>query len=395
VDDHVTDGSDHDWVLTYSWAESPQVAPTIDAWLAAHMPRVIAATEALGHRVGPYVSLVDRSDPAAGFSSIAGEPRLSTGYYPLRNRPSILVENHSYKPVRARVLANRDFLLSLLREIAREPESLVDAVRRADERTVALGRPDAPPSEITLSYGRADPDTIRFPVHEWYSEPSVVFGTPLVHYRRGEVREIDVSWFHRMVPERTVARPRGYLVPPGWPVIEQRLRDHGLVVRRLARERTLEVETMRISRSGEAPGRTYQGLTRVRVDVRRDMESRRFPAGTLWIPADQPDFELAAQLLEPDAPDSLVAWGLLSLVLERKEYIAPRELELRAREMLEDPALAAEWERALEDESLSSDRTARYVWWYRRTPHWDESVGLVPAMRLLSAPRFRTAPWSE
>jgi len=28
VDDHVTDGSDHDWVLTHSWVESPQIAST-------------------------------------------------------------------------------------------------------------------------------------------------------------------------------------------------------------------------------------------------------------------------------------------------------------------------------------------------------------------------------
>jgi hypothetical protein len=97
VDNHVTDGCDHDWVLTYSWAEAPQVPQPIDSWLASHMPRVLEATEALGHRVGPYVSLVDRSDPAAGFDSVVGAPRLATGYYPLRSRPSILVENHSYK----------------------------------------------------------------------------------------------------------------------------------------------------------------------------------------------------------------------------------------------------------------------------------------------------------
>jgi hypothetical protein len=395
VDNHVTDGCDHDWVLTYAWAKAPQAAPSIDAWLASHMPRVLASTEALGHRVGPYPSLVDRSDPAAGIDSVVGAPRLATGYYPLRNRPSILVENHSYKPYRDRVLANRDFLLSLFREIAREPRALVDAIREADERTVAMGRPDAEPSQIVLRYRRADPDTIRFPVYDWFSEPSVVSGNPLVRYRRGEVREIEVPWFHRVAPELTVARSRGYLVMPGWPAIERRLRDHGLDVRRLDEAKEIEVETMRIARSGDPARSSYQGLTRVEVTVERRLEVRRFPAGTLWIPADQADFELAAHLLEPDAPDSLVSWGLLSLVMERKEYISAGVLENLARDMLEDPEVAAEWEHALKDESFAGDRRARYIWWYSRTKHWDETFGLMPAMRLLSKPDFPTSAWPD
>jgi hypothetical protein len=384
VDNHVTDGSDHDWVLTYAWAEAPQAPPTVDAWLAQHMPRVIRDTEVAGHRVGPYVSLIDRTDPAGGFDSVVGEPRYATGYYPLRNRPSILVENHSYKPYRDRVLANRDFMRALLKEIAREPESLVAAVANAEKRTVALGRGNAPPSQVTLRYRRDAPDTIRFPVYAWYTEPSEALGTPILRYRRGVVRETEVPWIHRLVPELTVARPRGYLVLPGWPVIERRLRDHDLRMHRLEQPEQREVETMRIKRSGKGRNSgTYQGLSRVEVVVDRKVERMQLPAGTWWIPADQPDFEVAVQLLEPEAPDSLVSWGLLSIVMERKEYIAAPVLEDLAREMLADPDVAAEWNAALEDESFASSRNARYLWWYRRTKHWDDSVGLMPVLRQL------------
>ena len=73
--------------------------------MASHMPKVIAATERAGHRVGPYVSLLDRDDPTKGFTSNVGEPRYATGYYPLRNRVSVLVENHAHKPYADRVRA--------------------------------------------------------------------------------------------------------------------------------------------------------------------------------------------------------------------------------------------------------------------------------------------------
>ncbi len=49
-------------------------------------------------------------------------PRLSTGYFPLINRPSILIEMHAHKPFRDRVLANRDFMDALILETGRAGE---------------------------------------------------------------------------------------------------------------------------------------------------------------------------------------------------------------------------------------------------------------------------------
>ncbi|HYG65623.1 MAG TPA: hypothetical protein VEL74_23775, partial [Thermoanaerobaculia bacterium] len=125
----------------------------------------------------------------------------------------------------------------------------------------------------------------------------------------------------------------------------------------------------------------------------RASERRAIPAGALWIPADQPDFEVAVQLLEPEAPDSLLAWGLLSTVFERKEYIEPRVLEGLAEEMLKDPKTAAAWQEALRDETFAKDGQARYMWWYRRTPYWDETLGLLPVYRVMKAPALGTRGW--
>lgn len=383
VDDHVTDGVDHDWVLTWAWAEAPQVAPSIDAWLAAHLPRAIAATEAAGHRTGPYVDLVDRDDPGKGFTSRVAEPRYATGYFPLRNRPSILVETHSYKPYRDRVLANRDFLAALVAEVNRDPASLAAAVGAAEARTAALGRAGAPPSDVVLTWADApEPDRIRLPVYAWSLVSSEVSGGSILTYRTGEVRESDVDWIHLAVAAEVVPRPRGYLLRAGWPEIEARLLGHGLAVRRLARAIELEAETIRVANPRYA-AKPYQGLTAVTADVERRAERVALPAGSLWVPADQPDFELAVQLLEPEAPDSLFAWGLLSTVLERKEYIAPQVLEGLARELLAQPAVAAEWRRALADEAFAADPEARRLWWYRRTPYWDERLGLLPYARVM------------
>jgi hypothetical protein len=140
-------------------------------------------------------------------------------------------------------------------------------------------------------------------------------------------------------------------------------------------------------------GAPYQGAVVVEeFSVTRQIERRTVGAGAVWVPADQPDFELAVQLLEPEAPDSMLRWGLLSSVFERKEYVAGDTLEGLARDLLGDETVRSDWARALEDEDFANDARARYVWWYRRTPYWDEQVGLLPVFRVMSAPGFETGP---
>jgi len=397
VDNHVTDGADHGWVLTWSWLEAPQAPAAIDRWLARHMPPVLEATEAAGHPLGPYVSLTDRQDPSQGFSSRVANPWYATGYYPLRNRPSLLVEMHAPKPYGERVRANQEFLVQLWRGMKTAGRDLVAAVRDAESWTERRGRPGAPPSDLVLTWDDAPAaETLAFPVYPWRLEPSVVSGDKVLLYRQpeGAPKPIEVDWVHEAVPAVTVPRPRGYLVLPGWLQIEARLAGHGLRVERLTEPAEVAVETVRVSEP-EFATTPYQGRMRVTAQVTRTATTREFRAGTLWIPADQPDFEVAAQLLEPEAPSSLFAWGYLSSVLERKEYIEPRKLEALARDLLDDPEVAAEWQRALEDPELAGDPRARYLWWFRRTPYWDETVGRLPVFRVTTLPeRWSTVPWS-
>ncbi len=394
VDVHVTDGIDLDWVLTWSVAETPQLAAPVSAWVSSHLPRVLAATEAAGHRCGPYVDLLDRSDPSLGFSSWVGGPRFSTGYWPLRNRASILLEMHSYKPYRQRVLAVRDFLDALLREVGASGAALRGAVAAAERATVDAGRPGAPPSRVVLEWRASEQsETIELPVYAWHTEPSLVTGGELIRYDRGTVAPVTVPWRHRAEPAATASRPRGYLVLPGWPQIEDRLAAHGLRVEMLTEAAALPVESLWVDDPAFA-ARPYQGLTRVQAAAVARRETRTLPAGTLWIPADQPDFEVAVQLLEPEAEDSLLRWGLLSTVFERKEYIGAFVLEDFAAAALADPDVARQWQEALGDEAFASDPRARYLWWYHRTPSWEvQEQGLLPVLRVPGAMPAPTAPW--
>jgi hypothetical protein len=385
VDNHVTNGSDHAWVLTWLVAEAPQLAAPVDAWVGAHLPTVMGEIIAAGHPSGPYVNHVSRSDPTAGMIWDVAQPRYSSGYFPLRNRVSILIEMHAHKPFRDRVLANRAFIDELIEEMGRSGKGLVHAVALAEAATVAMGRADAEPSEVVARWGVAEKgETITWPAYDWTIVDSEVMGGKRVQYHPGAIREVELEWRHLPVAELTLARPRGYLVLAGWPQIEELVAGHGLLAFGLREDIEIEVETTRLANPKLADS-SYQGVLMIEdFEVSRQKERRPVPAGSLWIPADQPSFEVAVQLFEPEAPDSIVRWGVVSSLFERKIYIGPDLLERLVGELMSDEAIRKEWEAALEDPEFAKDPGARYLWWYRRTPYWDETVGLLPVMRVMA-----------
>jgi hypothetical protein len=180
----------------------------------------------------------------------------------------------------------------------------------------------------------------------------------------------------------TAPRPAAYLVPAGWPRIEEKLAAHGIRFSKLTQPRTLPVGTYR-AREAKLDSAPYQGRVRVSAKIVKATETRTVPAGSLYVSLDTPLAPVVMHLLEPEGPDSLFSWGEFSTALEMKEYIDTRVLDpLAAKLLKEDPKLAAEWKAKLADPQFAADSRARYRFFYSRTPYWDESVGLLPVFRL-------------
>jgi hypothetical protein len=93
-------------------------------------------------------------------------------------------------------------------------------------------------------------------------------------------------------------------------------------------------------------------------------------------------------MLEPQAPDSLLAWGMFNNAFERKEYMEEYVAEDVAREqMAADPALAADFKRRVEsDPAFAKSAHARLEFFARRHASWDERFNLYPVLRTNVAP---------
>ncbi len=331
-----------------------------------------------------YPSFVVQDDPTSGFEDSVPPPRFSHGYYLLRNRIAMLVETHSWKEYPVRVRITRNTVVSVLDHVARDGAAWLAAAKQADVAAAELGGQQEPLTYVAAPTAR----TVDFRGYAYTRMTSDVSGALMTRYDETTPQIWKVPLKDDIRPGVVVDAPKaGYLVPAAdaaW--VAAVLKTHGVDYRLLGKAWSGDVEAFRASKSSFGAGsvETHQRLT---VEGRWQHEARGVATGSLFVPIAQAKSRLVMALLEPLAPDSLLAWGRFNNAFERKEYMEDYVAESVAREMLRDPAVKAEFEKRLrEDKAFAGDPTARLEFFYRRHPSWDERYQLYPVLRVDVAP---------
>ena len=407
VDDHVTDGADFVYDVTYNLDTGPDVFPALAAWqrdvLAPYLEESVTKS---GHAIAPFVALRDDSDPSKGLALGPSPPRYATGYVILQNRPGLLVEMHMLKDYKTRVTGNYEMLRALLEVVNRDAVALVKMNRDADAATVAAGRSHDPRAEFPLRL-EADSATqsFHYRTYRYRRELSEVSGAFRIEYTR-EPLEIDVPRPISLRVAKAVSPPAAYIVPAPWTPVIDVLAAHGLATRKTSRDWSGEVETYRCEGVNwqEAPFEGRQILFTPAESAgkpggspgacRPVRERLSFPAGSVVVPLDQRAAKAAVHFLEPEGPDSAMAWGFFNAIFEQKEYGEAYVLEKVAREMMaKDPRLRSEFEsKVAADPEFAANPAARLGFFYRRSPWWDPRIGLYPVGRLASLEGVPLAP---
>ncbi|HLT43834.1 MAG TPA: peptidase M14, partial [Luteimonas sp.] len=392
VDLHATDGAQFEHDISIQVEPLHGGDEALRAAGLALRDRTIADLTAQGSLPLPfYPSFEDYQDPASGFEDGVSPPRFSTGYFLLRNRLAMLVETHSWKEYPVRVRITRNTIVSVLEQVARHGREWMALARAADARDLS-GQP------VALDY-RATEDSriIDFRGYAYTRTPSDVSGAPMTRYDETTPQIWKVPLRDVVVPDTVVDAPRGgYLVPAAFAgIVAATLDRHGIEYRRIAcatpcgmqSPRTMDVQVFRATGATLA-AQSVEGHQRLAVEGAWTAEPREVVGGALFVPIAQPRARLAMALLEPQAPDSLLQWGLFNNAFEHKEYMEAYVAEAVAREMLAaDPALKARFERRLaEDQAFASNPSARLEFFHRLHPSWDERLDLYPVMRVDRVP---------
>lgn len=393
IDCHVTDGADFRYNVTYQFEQHENLHPAIRRWsVDAFEGKIIPSAEGSENLFSPYMVFRDNRDPSKGIDSFIATPRFATGYVPVtRNRPALLIETHMLKEHRSRVRGTYDILRASLEEVNRDPSGLLNAVRKADEDTLSSSGVAGSSERLALSVRLTDVATPKL-LKGWRYDTklSEISGALSVAWDTAQPSDTTVPFYTKASTAAAVSTPLFYIIPPQWKDVIEVIEAHGLKTERLAEEATLEVESYRF-RDVKFAAAPFEGRMMVEFKSEPVKERRAYPAGSVLVTLKQVDARVAVHLLEPDAPDSLVAWGFFHPIFEQKEYGESYKLEKLAREMLaKDEDLRREFERRVaEDARFASSASERLRFFYERSPYWDVRLNLYPVGRLNVPPAVR------
>lgn len=385
-DNHTTDGSDHQYVVMLGIPMAPTLTPPLAKWSRDLYTHLEATLPKDGFLTSPYFDMADRKDPMKGISVGDFSPRFTSGYFPARNRPSILVETHVLKPYKQRVEATYWTMVRAIDKVIEDAPALKAMNRAADdaERNAKEG------DKVVLT-AETLPDTrpYTFKGYPYTGYQSDITGGEISRWDTSKPQDFQTTIRDGFGPGLTLSLPAAYALPPEWAEVYDLIWLHGPKPRVLTEPFEVEAEVYRFSevRFGTA---SFEGRLQPQFKATLVKEKRVLPAGTYIYPVNQVGSKLLAHLLEPEAPDSLMRWGFFNAVLESKEYAEDYAMEPLAREMLKDPKLKAEFEERLKDEAFAKNPRARLQFFYERSPYFDKVLNAYPVVRL-SAEQLKSA----
>lgn len=374
IDVHVTDGIDYQYDVTFGYNLAQGLSPSSYKWLENnYRPAIEAALVEEGHVPGPLVFAIDNTDITKGMSLWNASPRFSNGYGDARHLPTILIENHSLKPFKQRVLGTYVMLEATLKTIGEQTTKLKSAIQqdkyRYSPRVTLTWKQEQQKQGWDfkgIGYSMEQSAISGNEIVRWNGEPKLYPNLPVIGGTKADIK---------------VNRPTAYYVPPQWTEVIERLSVHGIRMTTISKPSTQKLQQYQFSepKFGSAD---YEGHQRVNATVSSHTIEATLPTGTVRIDTEQPLGDLAILLLEPQSPDSLFQWGFFNPIFTRTEYIENYAVEPLAAQMLkQDPKLQAAFDEALKDEAFAADAKARLRWFYQRSPYYDNEYQKYPVLR--------------
>ena len=402
MDIHVTDGADYQYDITFGGIGKQGYSNGIRDWLE-NKYKIITDKDltANGHIPGPLLNAFNNMDFSQGNIVTTGGPRYSDSYGDLRHLAAILVENHSLKPYKQRVLGTYVLLESTLQLLATEGK-LLQEITEKDKAVRVAKMPMAwkvPQLKNTVSFdtrlNRQDADTtvtatdslhlsaIASVIHK-----SSVSNADYVEWL-GKPVTMTIADYKSTEPYDFIKRPKGYWIPASCDEIITRLKLHGIKMNTITQPHVVTVEMYRITNHVFEDDnhilQPFEGHIQVTGTTTSETRKQLFPIGSVYISTDQPLGDLAIILLEPTSKDSYFSWGFFHSIFQRTEYIEAYVMEPMAKKMLEEsPVLQKEFEeKKAADKTFANDQNAILTWFYSKTKFYDERYLLYPVGRVL------------
>lgn len=313
IDCHTTNGSAHRYVLTYDAPLNPSGHPApIDFVRNQLLPEVTKRVkDSTGYDMWFYGNF---NKDHTIWETYSAQPRFGGPYQGLRNQMSILSEAYSYAPYKDRVIATREFIREILRFVAEHKQGVIEINARARRETIENGR-DLQPSDVVGIRHRIAAFNELVIVKGYENIEGGEGGAAIVdpHKQHGLPKDYQCVHLGRFEPTLSVSRPMGYIIPPGFDPIIEKLQQHGVQVEPFEGEASVDVYTITAIDRAE---HEFQKHRTVSLQATAAPSKRRFPADSTLVRTAQPLGTLVVYLLEPMSEDGLATWNFFDAQIE-------------------------------------------------------------------------------
>jgi hypothetical protein len=381
LDNHTTNGSDHQYVITYLPAQHNSMPEPVGTFFSEKMiPAMYEKMRTTPYELIPYAEW-DVVSPETGIANYVQTPRYSTGYTQLFHSLPQMIENHCYKPYVPRIESIYHFMLKLV-EFTEENGGQITQVRMESKQKVKSQKEYAFTFELDSSKFKM----VEFKGYKMGFDKSPLTGEDRSIYDYNQPFTVQAPVFDDYKPLKTVTAPLYYLVPQAWSEVVDRLKINDIGMTRLPKDTTLTVEVYYIENLVWAKQPSNGHHFHNSFTTRKEVQSIDYFAGDYLVPVNQESNYFIVNQLEPEGPDSYFRWNFFDPCLEDREWFSPHPvLEDRiAKYLNETPASRKMLDEAIAaNPGMAKDRAAQMYFVYKNCGLANKWVNRYPVARVM------------
>lgn len=382
IDTHVTNGSDHQHVVTVLSTQKNKLGGELGRYLEEEFePMIFERMVDKGRNPIEYVN-VHGTTPENGWTQFWDAARYSTGYTTLFQTFGFMTEDHMWKDYKTRVENIYDFL-TIASELTAQEGAKIQELKQEDRAKMLQ-------SDSLPILWENDKDEFKMITLEGYktSEPeSELTGNALLKYDRNDTFEKEVPFYNHYKVSKSVRVPDFYVISQAWNEVINRLKANHVKMEVLKKDTIISVEVYHIE-DFKTVSNPYEGhYLHYATNVKSSSQDIAFRKGDYLISTQQKAKRYLVETLEPEAQDSFFNWNFFDSILQQKESFSAYVFEPMAKEILDEmpeDEKSAFYQKQENDSAFASNNYAQLDWIFKRSKHYEKAHKRYPVYRLMA-----------
>ena len=376
VDNHVSNGADYQYTLTYISNLENRMSPSIKKITSESLMPNLEKALKTNYEIDlfPYVDLVGKT-PNQGITSFNDLPRYSMGYVGLFHTIGFTVETHMLKPFPSRVRATYAFMDEIIKWTTSH-KSLIEKSRNQAREYTSLN------ADLLINYKRVEEprDSILFKGYGHSFPKHKITGLKRLKYDTLMPYERYIPYFNSFLPLDTLTVPNFYFVGRQEKDVIKRLKANKVELTKIKNDTSLYLGVYRVI-DFESSKKPYEGHFQLNNPViEKDHQLVNLKRGDWVISTKQKNSLFIHSVLQPEAEDSYLIWNFFDSYLQQKEYFSSYVFVDKIGEILkQDSELKKKYKAKLKkDEGFRNSEWDQLYYIYKNSPYFEKTYGVLP-----------------